>query len=98
LIANQSHILITLTKEVRKFNKRIKSMKVGERGERVEEKRKRHIKEAEDDINGWERELQFAIEYKDAKYEKYCKFMISVWKKTLVSLEKYKKFENVSGL
>lgn len=67
-------------------------MTVGERGESIEEKRKRHIKESQDQIDGWKNELQYAISHKDIQYEKYCEFMIKVWENTLEKLNEFQIF------
>lgn len=63
-------------------------MIVGKRGESVEDKRLRHIKETKEDKEGWQRELQYAIEHEDLKYEKYCRVMINIMDNTLKELEK----------
>lgn len=58
--------------------------------ETLEEKRQRHIKESEEDIDGWKGELEFAIKHNDLKHREFCEMMISIWENTL---EKLKAFE-----
>ena len=67
-------------------------MIVGIRNESIEDKLKRHKKEAEDSIEAWKNELEFAqnkgndAEY--VRYQAYCEFMIKTWENTLKELEK----------
>ena len=65
-------------------------MTIGNREESVEEKRKRHIKEAQTQIVGWKNELQYAIDRKNIDYKKYCNFMIKSWENTLKQLNEYR--------
>ena len=67
-------------------------MTIGDRGESIEEKRKRHIKESKSQIDGWKSELQYAIDHEDIKCEKYCHFMIEMWENTLEKLNSYEIF------
>ena len=64
-------------------------MTIGEREESIEEKVKRHTKEAEAKIDDWNSELQYAINHKDSKDEAYCELMIKIWNNTLEQLNKY---------
>lgn len=67
-------------------------MIVGIGNESIEDKLKRHKKEAEDSIEAWKSELKFAQnkghdeEY--VRYQAYCEFMIRTWENTLTELEK----------
>ena len=65
-------------------------MVVGSITEDLESKRNRHIQETEQDKNGWERELEYAIKRNDTNYGRYCEIMISICDNTL---EKLKSFE-----
>lgn len=75
--------------ELIKLNERMSEMTIGEREESIEEKVKRHTKEAEAKIDGWNRELQYAINQKDSQYQSYCEFMIKIWNNTLEQLNNY---------
>lgn len=58
--------------------------------EGLEDKRKRHIKESEEQIDGWKRELEFSIKRNDLKYKEFCEMMISIWENTLTKLNNFK--------
>ena len=64
-------------------------MIIGIKGESFEEKRKRHIKECEDDKVGWKNELEHAIKVKDLDYERYCRGMIQIMDNTLKYLNSF---------
>lgn len=64
-------------------------MVVGQRGESLQEKNLRHIKEMETDIEGWKRELDLAKEMSDKMYEDYCTIMIQICKNTIIYLEEF---------
>lgn len=64
-------------------------MVIGNRGETVEEKRQRHIKEIEESKLGWTYELRYAIEKKDEEYIRYCKIMIKIMENTLKTLKEF---------
>lgn len=75
--------------ESKKLNERKGELIVGERGESIEEKVKRHIEEATAQIDSLNNELQYAISHEDSQYKSYCELMIKVWKNTLEQLNKY---------
>lgn len=64
-------------------------MVVGKREETLQEKNLRHIKEMEEDIEGWKNELDFAKKREDKMYEKYCKMMIQICQNTIDELKKF---------
>ncbi len=75
--------------ESKELNERKGELIVGERGESIEEKVKRHIEEATAQIDSLNNELQYAISHEDSQYKSYCELMIKVWKNTLEQLNKY---------
>ena len=64
-------------------------MIVGKREEPFYDKVKRHIKECEEEKNGWEKEFQYAIKTNDESYKNYCNFMIKTLDNTIYELNKY---------
>lgn len=64
-------------------------MIIGQRDESVEDKNKRHIKEMEEDIEGWKGELEYAKKKCDKKYETYCVAMITICKNTIAELKNF---------
>lgn len=63
-------------------------MVVGNRTETIEEKNKRHIKEILQDISAWEKELEYAKNKSDKKYETYCEAILCICENTLNELKK----------
>ena len=51
-----------------------------------EKTRKRHIKETKELIEGWFRELRYAMEKADWQHAKYCKIWIRIEMNTLRKL------------
>lgn len=64
-------------------------MTAGNRGESLEEKRERHMKETRGLIDDWNIELKYAIEKGNQEFKRYCEFMLEVEKNTLRLLEEY---------
>lgn len=62
---------------------------VGERGETLQEKNIRHIKEMELDIEGWKNELDYSKKVANKMYEDYCLMMIAICENTISSLKRF---------